>query len=194
MKRFVAAALAAALCLSLTACLDAASGPAPIAVVDTEKILTQSGPAKEAEEHLQKVQRILQKGLDDLAALYKGKENTPEARRALAEGHAALQNRMAAERRAVAVLLDQLLRSSVRDWRAQNPRAVVISQTVLLDSDASVDATEAVLASMNTLHPAFPPLPSVTVTPPQEKSAGEADRKAAQHAPANRKTAPPQKK
>ena len=62
--------------------MGVAAGTAPateIAVVDAERILAQSTPGKKGQEHLNEVQKVLQKGYNDLVALYRGRENSPEA-------------------------------------------------------------------------------------------------------------------
>lgn len=50
-----------------------------IAVVNAERILDQSLPGRKGQEHLKAVQKVLQKGYDDLRELYRGRENTAEA-------------------------------------------------------------------------------------------------------------------
>ena len=79
-------------------------GTAPateIAVVDAERILAQSTPGKKGQEHLNEVQKVLQKGYNDLVALYRGRENSPEAQEIIRQGQAALEQQMAVERNAV---------------------------------------------------------------------------------------------
>lgn len=170
------AALVLSFCL-LTACNDSTK---PVAVVDTARIFSQSMPSQEAEKHLQKVQQTLQKGLTDLAALYKGKENTPEGQKTLTEGYNALQKQMATERQALSDLLQQTLHTTIKAWRATNGYSVVIAKQNLLDSDNAVDVTEAILVEMNKQKLTFPPLPTVTIRPSGKdgpEAAGASPRK-----------------
>lgn len=150
-----------------------------IAVVDTNRILLESTPAKEGEAHLIKVREVLQKGLDDLQALYKGKEKTAEAQTAIRQGYQALEQQLAVERQAVLQVLGAALDTSIKGWRGKNTKyLVVISAQALLDSAASVDVTTAVMQEMNKQKVTFPALPTVQLTPPKK-----ADTKAAPQAP-----------
>lgn len=143
-----------------------------IAVVDTASLFSQSAPAAAGNAHLQQVQTILQKSLNDLQQLYKGKENTPQARQAIAQGRAALEQKFAVEQQAVMTVLQALLQESVREWRTGQEKAlVIIPAHGTLDSDATLDATKAVLQVYNTKKPAFAPLPSVTINLPREEPA-----------------------
>lgn len=60
--------------------LAAAAGTAfatEIAVVDTEKLFSQSEPGKLGQAHLEEVQKVLQKGFDELLALYRARKTRP---------------------------------------------------------------------------------------------------------------------
>lgn len=154
------------LCLSLV--MADTSHAENLAVVDVNRILVESVPGKAGEQHLQKVQEILQKGLEDVQKLYKGKENTAEAQRALREAYAALERQMVVERQAVLQVLGGLLDKAVKDWRAANKKYLaVINSQMLLDADKSLDVTAAVMKEMDRAKPVFPDLPQVTVTPPK---------------------------
>lgn len=138
-----------------------------VAVVDVPRILSESQPGKAGEAHLKKAQEALQKGMDDVLALYKGKENTPEAQQALRESQVALERQLAVERQAVLQVLGGLLEKAVKDWRQANKKYThVISSQVLLDFDKTTDVTAAVMKLMNLMTPKFAPLPTVTVNPP----------------------------
>lgn len=143
---------------------------ADIAVVDTAKILSDSKPGKAGEAHLQKVQVVLQKGLDDLQKIYKGKEKSAEAQNAIREGYVALERQMGAERQAVLQALAGGLEKAIKEWRAENKKYdIVISRQNLLDSSASVDVTASVMKEMEKQKVEFPALPTVQVTPPAEE-------------------------
>ncbi|MEG2173494.1 MAG: OmpH family outer membrane protein [Desulfovibrionaceae bacterium] len=161
----------------MPACTDTATAES-IGVVNTNRILTESQPAKAGEAHLKKVQGVLQKGLDDLQKMYKGKEKTPQAQQAIREGYAALEQQMAAEKQAVLQVLGKALDKAVKEWRADNKKIlVVVSQQVLLDADASVDVTSAVMQEMNQQKPEFPALPTVKVNPPPKEEAKAAPKR-----------------
>lgn len=77
--------LMVSLVLSLSSPLLPKAHAETFAVVDTARILTESAPAKAGDAHMLRVQNILQKALNDLQAVYKGKESTPAAQKALRE-------------------------------------------------------------------------------------------------------------
>lgn len=141
-----------------------------IAVVDTGRMFSQTAPATAANAHLQQVQAILKKGLEDLQRLYKGKENMPQARQALEQGRAALEQQLIAEQRAVQAILHGLLQESVKEWRSKQKNVLLVMPAAdALDSDASLDVTDAVVQVYNTKKPIFPALPTVTIAPLKEE-------------------------
>lgn len=165
--------LLSALAIVLSAGLLVSALPvqaAEIGVVDTSKVLSESKPGKAGEAHLQKVQVVLQKGLDDLQKIYKGKEKSAEAQNAIREGYVALERQMAAERQAVLQVLAGCLEKAVKEWRSDNKKYdIVISRQTLLDSAASVDVTTSVMKEMDKQKAEFPELPTVKVTAPAEE-------------------------
>ena len=150
--------------------LGVAAGTAPateIAVVDTERLLTQSLPGKKGQEHLSEVQKVLQKGYNDLVALYRGRENSPEAQDIIRQGQAALEQQMAVERNAALAVLQSELAAATEAWRKKNPRIqAVVSRQLLLGADSKLDVTNAVIKEMKKRTPKFADLPTVTVNKP----------------------------
>lgn len=95
LSRFLSG-LALVLTLPLSGCLD--TGP-DVVCVDVERVLSQSKAAQQANEHLGKVQGILQNGL---AAYQEELKKSPEEKRQqeLRQGLALLQRQMALEQAA----------------------------------------------------------------------------------------------
>ena len=154
--------------LAMFASLSAAAFATEIAVVDTEKLLVQSEPGKLGQAHLEAVQKVLQKGYNDLLALYRGQENTAEAQNAVAQGQAALERQMEVERAAVTSVLQSELMASVEAWRKKNPKFhAVMARQLLLDAAPRLDVTDAVMKEMNRRKPKFAALPTVTVKKPE---------------------------
>lgn len=151
--------------------MGAAAGTAlatEIAVVDADKILAQSTPGKKGQAHLAEVQKVLQKGYNDLLALYRGRENSPEAQNVIRQGQAALEQQMAVERNAVLAVLQSELMAATEAWRKKNPKIqAVISRQLLLGADPKLDVTNAVMREMNRRTPKFADLPTVTVNKPR---------------------------
>ncbi|MCI7404297.1 MULTISPECIES: OmpH family outer membrane protein [unclassified Pyramidobacter] len=150
--------------------MGAAAGTAPateIAVVDAERILAQSTPGKKGQEHLNEVQKVLQKGYNDLVALYRGRENSPEAQEIIRQGQAALEQQMAVERNAVLAVLQSELMAATEAWQKKNPKIqAVVSRQLLLGAVPKLDVTSAVMKEMNKRTPKFAALPTVTVNKP----------------------------
>ena len=150
--------------------MGAAAGTAPateIAVVDAERILAQSTPGKKGQEHLNEVQKVLQKGYNDLVSLYRGRENSPEAQEIIRQGQAALEQQMAVERNAVLAVLQSELMAATEAWQKKNPKIqAVVSRQLLLGAVPKLDVTSAVMKEMNKRTPKFAALPTVTVNKP----------------------------
>lgn len=164
MKKMVFALLALAASLSL--CLGAARA-ADYAVVDVQKIFSESKPGKAGAAHMKKVQEVLQKGLDDVAAQYKGRENTPEGQRAIVEAQQVLNRQLALEQQAVNVALDKELRAAVAEWMKKNKKIVmVMPKHLTLGNTGIVEFTTAVMNEMNKRTAKFPDLPKVTINKP----------------------------
>lgn len=156
-------ALGLALTLYLLAA-PAARAAEPVVVVNTAELVQQSTPGRAAASYLEKVQVSLQKSLDDLQALYKGKEKTKEAQEAIAEGHAVLERQLALYRQAAARELDRLIAEAVKTWRGKNKKTlVVLPAPGALDYARDADVTRDVLRELNKLQATFPDMPQVTV-------------------------------
>ena len=171
MKRFII--LAAAVLLTA-----AAASAAVIAVIDVDKILAQSVPGQKGQKHLQEVQKILQKGYDDLAAAWRGREKTPDGQKALAHAQLVLERQMQAERSAVLTALHTELAAAAEAWRKKSPGALaVVGRQSVYAFAPQIDATAAVMREMNKRSPKFAPLPSVTVKKPSEASSPKRTKK-----------------
>jgi Skp family chaperone for outer membrane proteins len=166
----------------LLACASAVSAaPAnntnSIAVVDVQKIFNESKPGKAAAAHMQEVQKILQKGMDDVVALNKGKESTPEAQRSIAEAQQLLNRQLDVERQAANAVVENELRAAVSVWLSKNKRfTMVVSKQLLLGNADSIDFTSSIMKEMNRRNPKFPDLPKVTINPPQNKQKTSASK------------------
>ena len=143
---------------------------ADYAVVDVQKVMTDSEPGKAAVAHMQEVQKVLQQGMNDLIALHKGKENTPEAQQAIAQGQQVLNRQLQVEQQATAAVMQNELNDVITAWRKKNSRTLmVINKQILLDSAPSVEITNAIMKEMNRRKPKFPDLPKVSITRPEKK-------------------------
>lgn len=164
MKKLIALVLCGFMVLAATAAFATT-----VAVVDSEKILVESAPGKAGVAHLKKVEQVLQKGYDDLLALYKGKENTAEGAQAIAQAQAVLQQQLMVEQGAVRQAISEKLVAVVKAWRKKNAKIeLVVGRHLLLDYAAALDITPDIMKEMNVVTVKFPDLPKVTVNPPKK--------------------------
>ena len=171
--------------LCVLAFFGGAAQAAGLAVVDVERVFRESAPGKAGEAHLTQVRDILQKGLDELRGLYKGKEDTAEAKAALRDGQVALERQFAADRRAVRQVLSATLDKVIRAWFSASAKGSAISAVVPSSAffvySPTLDVTDVVIREMDKEKPAFHALPTVKV---------QANQPAGQPAGANSKANP----
>lgn len=161
------AVLAAAL-LALSVAAGSAGAAEPVVVVDTAVLAEQSTPGKAAADYLDQVRVSLQKSLDELQTVWKGRENTDEGRAAIAQGHAVLEQQLSLYRLAASREVNRVMAEAVKAWRAQNKKTrLVLPGAGVLSFDPDVDRTRDVLREMNKLKATFPDMPRVTVQKPK---------------------------
>ena len=173
MNKF-AACLALLLCCALCAC-DSSRSDKPstplLGIVDMERVMRESAPAKAARKHLEDVRDVLQKGMKALEEEWK---DAPEAERSktIAEGLSALNRQMAAEENAANRLVATLLQEECERWRATHKAVAVVSKQRLLAADAGADVTTDIVSAMNARTLDFPALPTVQIKKRGEASLG----------------------
>ncbi len=116
-------------------------------------------------------QKILQGAYDKLAEMYKGKEQTDEAKKVLAQAEYTLNQQMDRERAAVNSVLSQQLSAAVNQWYKKNSSKydIVLSSRLVLAFSNTVSITPDILKIVDSYTPKFPELPKVTVNPPAGK-------------------------
>ena len=165
--------LALMLTLPLSGCLD--TGP-DVVCVDVERVLSQSKAAQQANEHLGKVQTILQNGL---AAYQEELKKSPEEKRQqeLRQGLALLQRQMALEQAAARDVVSKHMLAQIEAWRADKGDVAVIARQNLLSAPATLDVTGEIIGLMDAGSVQFAELPKVSIRThaegPDEKAARE---------------------
>ena len=173
--------LAVVLAAAVTAFAAVAAFAADYGVVDVQKIYADSKPGKAAEAHMKEVRKVLQKGMDDVIKIQKGKENTPEGRRAITEAQQLLNRQLQIEQQAVIAVLDRELRAACENWLKANKKTMMLlPKQLTLAAANSVDVTAGVTKEMDKRKPKFPELPKVTINKPADNPApaAEADKPA----------------
>lgn len=145
-----------------------------VAVVNVDKLFTESKGGMAAADHLNQVQKTLQAGFDKLAAMHKGKENTPEVQALLIDAEQKLNAQMSVEANAVDAVMNDLLAQAIAAWRKTNDKYdLVVSNRLLLAFGPKTDVTDGVMKEFDKLTPKFAPLPNVTVNSPEAAPAGK---------------------
>ena len=149
--------------LSLTVALAGCkSGDPQVVCVDVEKIMTDSKAAREANEHLAKVQAILQKGLEVYQEELK---KSPESQRQqeLQQGLALLRRQLVLEQAAARNVVHKHMLAQIEAWRADKGNTVVIARQSLLSAPATVDITADIQTRMDAGSVEFAELPKVSI-------------------------------
>ncbi len=157
-----------AACL-LGGCLEGSTSAASqTAVVDLERIMSQSRAAEAGRAHLAQARQRLEQGFADLQKAW-AKAPDEEREAVLRDGALTLRRQMAAEEAAVQNAVNGLLLEEVKAWRKAHKAALVLPRRNVLDADASLDITVAILKGMDARKAVFPALPVVSVKLPGEK-------------------------
>ena len=133
-----------------------------VVCVDVEKIMTDSKAAKDANEHLAKVQAILQKGL----AVYQEElKKSPEAQRQqeLQQGLNVLNRQFVLEQAAARNVVHKHMLAQIEAWRADKGNTVVVARQSLLSAPATVDITADIQTRMDAGTVEFAELPKVSI-------------------------------
>ncbi|MBQ9422871.1 MAG: hypothetical protein IJU32_04775 [Pyramidobacter sp.] len=116
---------------------------------------------------MQQVQQSLQKGMNDVLALHRGQEYTPQAQQAVAETQQALNRQLEVERQAVNSILENELQAAASEWLRSSKKAVILfPRHLAIASLDSADYTSEVMKEMNRRKPVFPEVPKVTINRP----------------------------
>lgn len=153
--------LALMLALATTGCVDMGGTP-DVVCVDVERVLSQSRAAQQANEHLGKVQTILQNGL---AAYQEELKKSPEEKRQqeLRQGLAVLQRQLALEQAAARDVVSKHMLAQIEAWRADKGDVAVIARQNLLSAPAALDITTDIISRMDAGSVTFADLPRVSI-------------------------------
>ena len=130
--------------------------------------MSQSRAAEAGRAHLAQARQRLEQGFADLQKAW-AKAPDEEREAVLRDGALTLRRQMAAEEAAVQNVVNGLLLEEVKAWRKAHKAALVLPRRNVLDADASLDITAAILKGMDARKAVFPALPVVSVKLPGEK-------------------------
>lgn len=139
------------LMLALVACVLLAAPSDALAVrtgiVDVDKVYTESDAAKAANEHIAKVQAVLQKGFSDLEKRVE-KNKKEERERELVAGRRVLERQMQIEIQAARNVVYKHMIEAIQKWR-KSKGGVVLAKAQVLDYSPMYDITDTIIKSMN---------------------------------------------
>ncbi|HJD97305.1 hypothetical protein [Mailhella massiliensis] len=160
-KSFFSFVVAVAVLFSSVGILEARAPE--VVSVDMQRLMVESTPGKQAEEHLKKVQQVLQKGFEDLKKAH-AKEAEAERNRIYAQGLAVLNRQMDVERQAAMRAVQDVVVEEVEKWRKKNGVLLVVSRSMVIAGDwDKADYTNAILSQVNRRKVKFADLPTVTI-------------------------------
>lgn len=137
-----------------------------IALIDVDRIVTESVPGKAGREHLSVIDQHFQQGLDKLAKNY---ENAPEAERTrvLRNAEDALVKQFSLEEQNAGDALKKIIFEETEKWRQRHNVGVIFPLQVALTSDGQrLDCTDEVMAAVNQRHITFADYPELTINKP----------------------------
>lgn len=151
------------LCLAVSCGLlmaaPAESLAARTGIVDVNKVYSDSKAGKAADEHLAKVQAVLQKGFADLEKRME-KAGKEERERELAAGRMVLERQMQIELAAARAVVNKLMLKVVDKWCGKD--GVVMARAQVLDFGSKLDITARIIKDMDKEKVKFADLPVVS--------------------------------
>ena len=137
-----------------------------IALLDMDRIITESAPGKAGQAHLAQVDQRFRKGMDELSATF---NNAPEEEKQRVFRHAedTLVRQFSMEERDVSEAIKKVIYEEAEKWRQKNRVSVIFpAQLTLAHNDARLDATDDILQAVNQRHITFAELPELKIAPP----------------------------
>lgn len=135
-------------------------GRKPVVVLDMEQVAERSLPGRAAAQYMRTVQNILRRTVDEVRVTWRGREQSPEAVRAIAQAQSSYQQQLALYQKKLDNEIDDIVSAAVRSWLSKNKHvAAVIPADETLGYNQKADITKEVIAEVDWYKPSFPPLP-----------------------------------
>ena len=131
----------------------------PVVVLDMEALAGRA-----AAQYIKTVQTILHRGIDDVRTMYRGRENTPEGARAIAQAQSFYQQQMALYQKKLDNEIGDIVSAAVRSWLKKNRGvAAVVPADDTLGYNKHADVTRQIMVEVDWYKPSFPPMPRVRI-------------------------------
>lgn len=174
-----------ALSLLMGACQDPFSGSSSkVAVVDLNRLITDSNPGKAAKTFLDNMNKQFNDELGKKQAAAQANPKDEKAAQDLQATYMSLQQRMQTEAQNVNNALLEHVLSAVRKYREQNGLSAVLRSEAALDYDKTLDVTDKVLDEVNKQNIEFKPVTHDDLAKPAPAAGSGEKAPAAPSAPA----------
>lgn len=135
-------------------------GRKPVVVLDMEQVADRSIPGRAAAQYMRTVQNILRSSVDEVRVAYRGREQTPEGVRAIAQAQSTYQQQLALYQKKLDNEIADIVSAAVRSWLSKNKHvAAVVPADETLGYNQNADITKQIIAEVDWYKPSFPPLP-----------------------------------
>lgn len=132
----------------------------PVVVLDMDVVAERSLPGRAAAQYIKTVRNILQRNVEEVRLAYRGREQTPEAIRAITQAQSSYQQQLALYQKKLDNEIGDIVAAAVRSWLAKNRQvAAVVPADETLGYNKSADITRQIMAEVDWYKPSFPPLP-----------------------------------
>ena len=132
----------------------------PVVVLDMDVVAERSLPGRAAAQYIKTVRNILQRNVEEVRLAYQGREQAPEAIRAITQAQSGYQQQLALYQKKLDNEIGDIVGAAVRSWLAKNRQvAAVVPADETLGYNKNADITRQIMAEVDWYKPSFPPLP-----------------------------------
>ncbi|MDR2054728.1 MAG: OmpH family outer membrane protein [Desulfovibrio sp.] len=151
-------------------------GSAPkLAVVDMQRIMRDSEPARTGVKFLEDLHAGMQEKIQAIEARLEKNPQDEDAQKELQSVYMTSQQRMQAEQQNVVTLLYDAIQRVMNAYREQNGYELILNAEVVAAFSPALDVTTAVIAEVNKQKIEFKPLTRETAKPGEKKDSGDDD-------------------
>ncbi|MDR1660488.1 MAG: OmpH family outer membrane protein [Desulfovibrio sp.] len=144
------------------------SGP-KLAVVDMQRVMRDSEPAKAGVKFLEDLHAGMQEKIQAIEARLEKNPQDEDAQKELQTVYMTSQQRMQAEQQNVVTLLYDAIQRVLNAYRERNGHELILNAEVAAAFSPALDVTTAVIAEVNKQKVEFKPLTRETATPGEKK-------------------------
>jgi outer membrane protein len=148
------------------------SGP-KLAVVDMQRVMRDSEPARAGGKFLEDLHAGMQEKIQAIEARLEKNPQDEEAQKELQTVYMTSQQRMQAEQQNVVTLLYDAIQRVMNAYRERNGYELILNAEVAAAFSPALDVTTAVIAEVNKQKVEFKPIAREAATPGEKKESGD---------------------